>query len=292
MSTCRLALCQLLPGKDKAANLAAARAAISEAAASGANIVALPEVFNSPYATDQFPVYAEAIPATAAALDAAVHPSTCMLSAAAAAHGIYLVGGSIPERDAATGRVYNTCVAFGPDGGIVAKHRKMHLFDIDIPGRITFRESDTLSAGDALATFDTPHGRVGLGICYDIRFPLLAMLLRAAGCSILIYPGAFNMTTGPAHWELLQRARAVDTQCYVAAVSVARNPTGEGYQAWGHSTVVNPWGEVVATTGEAPGMVVAELDMARVGAVRDQVPVSKQLRTDLYALEWKGAAGP
>jgi omega-amidase len=289
-STCKLVLCQLLPGADKAANLAAARAAIAEAARSGAHIVALPEVFNSPYATDQFPVYAEPIPARASELDAAAHPSTHMLSAAAAEHGVFLVGGSIPERDVGSGRVYNTCVAFGPDGGIVARHRKMHLFDIDIPGRITFRESDTLSAGDALATFDTPHGRVGLGICYDIRFPLLAMLLRGAGCSILIYPGAFNMTTGPAHWELLQRARALDTQCYVAAVSVARNTTGEGYQAWGHSTVVNPWGEVVATTDEKPGVVVAELDMARVDAVRAQVPVSKQVRSDLYALEWKKAA--
>ena len=288
---CRLALLQLLPGADKPANLAAATAAIAAAAAGGANLIALPEVFNSPYATDKFPLYAEPIPAAASELDPVAHPSTHALSAAAARHGVFLVGGSIPERDAASGRVYNTCVAFGPDGAILARHRKMHLFDIDIPGRIAFRESDTLSAGAALATFDTPFGRVGLGICYDMRFPLLAMLLRAAGCSILLYPGAFNTTTGPAHWELLLRARALDTQCFAAAVSVARNPSGEGYQAWGHSTVVSPWGEVLATTGEGVGAVHAELDMARVAAVREQVPVSKQARTDLYALEWRGGGG-
>jgi omega-amidase len=161
-----------------------------------------------------------------------------------------------------------------------------HLFDIDIPGRITFRESDTLSAGESLSLFDTPWGRVGLGICYDVRFPQLAMLLRAAGASILIYPGAFNTTTGPAHWELLLRARAIDTQCFVAAVSPARNPSST-YQAWGHSTIVNPWAEVIATTDETPSTVTAELDMARVVAVRAQIPVSMQTRGDLYALEWK-----
>lgn len=239
----------------------------------------------SPYATDQFPVYAEPIPASKEELKAEEHPSTSMLSAAAAEHGVYLIGGSIPERGA-DGKVYNTCVAFGPDGAILAKHRKMHLFDIDIPGRMTFRESDTLSPGDALATFDTPWGKAGLGICYDMRFPHLAMLLRQAGCKMLFYPGAFNMTTGPAHWELLQRARALDTQCYVAAVSIARNPESK-YQAWGHSTVVSPWGEVVATTDESAQIVTATLKMARVDEIRGQIPVGHQTRTDLYELAWK-----
>jgi omega-amidase len=165
----------------------------------------------------------------------------------------------------------------------------MHLFDIDVPGRITFRESDTLSAGEALATFDTPFGRCGLGICYDIRFPLFAMLLRQAGCRLLFYPGAFNTTTGPAHWELLQRGRALDTQCYVATVSPARNPDSK-YQAWGHSSVVNPWGEVIATTEEGSATVTAELDLKRIDEVRGQIPVGHQVRTDLYELAWKGSA--
>jgi omega-amidase len=200
------------------------------------------------------------------------------------------LAGSIPERDVATGKVYNTCVVFGPDGGILTTHRKMHLFDINVPGRITFRESDTLSAGDTLAVFDTPYGRCGVGICYDIRFPHLALLLRQAGCRILFYPGAFNMTTGPVHWELLQRARALDTQCFVATISPARNPES-AYQAWGHSTLVDPWGAVVATTEEKPTSVIADIDLGRVDEVRGQIPVGAQVRSDLYELAWKGLAG-
>jgi omega-amidase len=208
--------------------------------------------------------------------------------------------GSIPEREEASPfdgpaldsggrlpRIFNTCVAFGPDGELLARHRKMHLFDIDIPGRIAFRESDTLSAGDRLALFDTPYGRVGLGVCYDMRFPHLAALLRAAGAKLLFYPGAFNTTTGPPHYELLQRARALDNQCFVCTVSPARNPDSK-YQAWGHSSAISPYGEVLATTDERPGIVYAELRLAHVEEVRAQIPVGVQARTDLYSLEWRG----
>lgn len=160
--TCRLALCQIICGKDKLVNLATARRAIADAANGGAQIIALPECFNSPYATDQFPIYAEPIPGNSSDLREDINPSTLMLSRAAAEHGIFLVGGSIPEVD--SGKVYNSCVVFGPDGKLLTKHRKIHLFDIDIPGRITFKESDTLSPGSALATFETPFGRCGLGV--------------------------------------------------------------------------------------------------------------------------------
>lgn len=199
-----------------------------------------------------------------------------------------LCAGSIPER-APDGKIYNTSVVYGPDGELLTKHRKMHLFDIDIPGKITFKESETLSAGSELATFDTPYGKFGVGICYDLRFPHLALLLRQAGCQFLVYPGAFNTTTGPAHWELLQRARALDTQCYVATVSPARNPDSK-YQAWGHSTAVNPWGEVLATTDEKAGIVYADCPLPRISEIRAQIPVGIQQRTDLYSLEWKGSA--
>jgi len=215
-------------------------------------------------------VYAEPIPATAAELDPAVHVSTAALSAAAAASRVYLIGGSIPER-AEDGRLYNTAVAFGPDGAILARHRKMHLFDIDIPGRMTFRESATLSAGSSLATFATPWGVVGLGICYDLRFPYLALLLRQAGARLLIMPGAFNMTTGPAHWELLLRARAVESQAYVLAAAQCGTHPG-GRTTWGHAMIIDPWGVIVGERAEGEGFVVADLDPGRVAGVRASLP--------------------
>ena len=148
---------------------------------------------------------------------------------------------------------------------------------------MTFKESTTLSAGSSLATFSTPWGVVGLGICYDLRFPYLAMLLRQAGARLLVMPGAFNMTTGPAHWELLLRARALDAQAYVAGVAPARDEAA-AYRAWGHSAVVGPWGDVLASTDERADTVYADLDMARVDEVRAQIPVSRQVRTDVYSL--------
>jgi omega-amidase len=297
----------MLCGEDKQGNIAEARRMVTEAAGLGAQLVSLPECWNSPYATSSFPVYAEPIPSKSEELDASANPSTFMLSSLAKELGIYLVGGSIPERE--DNDVYNTCVVFAPDGAIVAKHRKVHLFDINIPGKQTFRESDTLSAGCSPTTFDSPFGKIGIAICYDIRFPgtpllpllspphlapltpppapltssELSMLMRDEGCSLLLYPGAFNTTTGPMHWELLQRARAVDNQLYVATVSPARNPASE-YQAWGHSTLVSPWGEVVATTDHDPAIVIAEVDMGEVQSMRNSIPVLSQKRDDIYSL--------
>jgi omega-amidase len=230
----RFAACQMLVGDHKESNLQMARRLIREAVQNGAKIVGLPECFNGPYSTAAFPQYAEPISS-----DPAQSPSVVMLAEEARAGQIYLIGGSLPERDEA-GKIYNTCLIYGPDGSLLAKHRKLHLFDIDIPGRMTFRESDILSPGTSLTLFDTPYGKIGVGICYDIRFPEYALLLTKMGASILVYPGAFNMTTGPLHWELLQRARAVDNQVYVATISPARNPQST-YQAWGHSTIVSPW---------------------------------------------------
>jgi omega-amidase len=292
----KLALCQLAaPGVDKASNLRAADAAVRDAVASGAQVVSLPECFNSPYAVHSFPEYAENVPADTATLSADEHPTTLMLSTLAAELGIYLVGGSYPERDPATGKLYNTCVVFGPDGAIVARHRKVHLFDVDVPGKVTFKESDTLSSPmpAALSLFDTPWGRFGLGICYDIRFPQLATLMREAGAHVLIYPGAFNTFSGPLHWELLARARAVDTQSFVAVVSPARSEDRSAYQAWGHSSLVSPWGKVVATADERPATVLADVDVAEVLEPRGAIPVAAQKRDDLYELRWRprGEAG-
>ncbi|GFR46917.1 hypothetical protein Agub_g8564 [Astrephomene gubernaculifera] len=279
----KVALCQLHVTADKEQNWQTARRAIQDAASRGAQLVVLPEMWNCPYSNDSFPVYAEELQAPGGALS----PSLTVLSEAAAAARVTLVGGSIPER--CGGRLYNTCCVFNSRGELLAKHRKVHLFDIDIPGKITFKESLTLSPGPGPTVVDTEAGRLGLGICYDIRFPELAQLYAERGCQVLVYPGAFNMTTGPVHWELLARARAVDNQLFVLTCSPARNPDSS-YQAWGHSTAVGPFAEVLATTEAAPDIVLAELDYSQLAERRANMPLRGQKRHDLYRLLEKTAA--
>ncbi|XP_077677734.1 omega-amidase NIT2 [Eretmochelys imbricata] len=274
MANFRLALIQLHVSTVKSDNLNKACGLIRKATAQGAKVVALPECFNSPYSTKYFPEYAEKIPGE----------STQKLSEVAKECGIYLIGGSIPEEDA--GKLYNTCTVFGPDGAMLAKHRKMHLFDINVPGKIQFQESETLSPGDSFSVFDTPYCKVGLGICYDIRFAELAQIYAQKGCQLLVYPGAFNMTTGPAHWELLQRGRAVDNQVYVATASPARDEKAS-YIAWGHSTVVNPWGEVIAKAGTEETVIYTDIDLKKLAEIRQQIPLHTQKRSDLYSVEAK-----
>lgn len=216
-------------------------------------------------------------------------PSGCqsieLLSSLAREHKIWLVGGSVPELEG--DRVYNTCLVFNPDGLIVARHRKAHLFDIDVAATekraaMKFKESDVLSAGEQLTMVDLPWCRAGVGICYDVRFPEYALALREKGAKLLIYPGAFNMTTGPAHWSILAKGRAVDTQAYVAMVSPARSSDPADYQAWGHSMVVSPWAEVMVEAEHEADVQVVEVDPAEADRIREQVPTSYQKRGDLY----------
>mmetsp|Transcript_93452 Transcript_93452/g.185414 ORF Transcript_93452/g.185414 Transcript_93452/m.185414 type:complete len:376 (+) Transcript_93452:1-1128(+) len=212
-------------------------------------------------------------------------PTFALLSSLAKEHKTWIVGGSLAELDGDA--VYNTCLVFGPDGGLVAKHRKAHLFDIDVAATdkrpaMKFKESDVLSAGNQLTMVDLPWCRAGVGICYDVRFPEYALALRNQGAKLLIFPGAFNMTTGPAHWSVLARARAVDTQAYIAMVSPARSEDPGDYQAWGHSMLVNAWAEVVHEAEHMPGVWVAEVDPSEVDRIRGQVPTSYQKRADLY----------
>uniref|UniRef100_A0A3P9JEC4 omega-amidase n=1 Tax=Oryzias latipes TaxID=8090 RepID=A0A3P9JEC4_ORYLA len=271
MSKFRLAVVQLQVTSVKADNLSRARRLVQQAERQGSKVVLLPECFNSPYGTSFFSDYAEKIPGE----------STQMLSEAAKENQVYIVGGSIPEEDG--GKLYNTCAVFGPGGEMILKHRKIHLFDINVPGKICFQESETLSPGNSLSTFDTPFCKVGVGICYDMRFAELAQVYSREGCQLLVYPGAFNMTTGPAHWELLQRGRAVDNQVYVATASPARDEAAS-YVAWGHSTVVNPWGEVISKAGAEETVIYADIDLQYLSDIRRQIPITAQRRDDLYSV--------
>lgn len=292
----KLTCIQLASGSDKAANLSHARDKVLEAARNGAKIIVLPECFNSPYGCDYFPAYAETLLPTPPPRDQS--PSFHALSAMAAEAKAYLIGGSIPEvgpesTASASGgpdnddgkknkKYYNTSLTFGPDGGLLASHRKVHLFDIDIPGKITFRESDVLSPGNKVTLVDLPdYGRIAVAICYDIRFPELATVAARKGCFALIYPGAFNTTTGPLHWRLQGQARAMDNQIYVAMCSPARDETAS-YHAWGHSLIVDPMAQVLVEADEAETTVSWELDNAKIEETRKNIPLMGQRRFDVY----------
>ncbi|MDY3868270.1 MAG: carbon-nitrogen hydrolase family protein [Pyramidobacter sp.] len=268
-----IALIQMRVRQKKQDNLAAAAQFVASAAQGGADIAVLPEMFSCPYETPNFPVYAEY----------AGGESCSALSRMAAENGIWLIGGSIPEKDDA-GRVYNTSFVFNRAGECVARHRKMHLFDIDVKGGQRFKESETLTAGNSVTVFDTEFGKIGVAICYDIRFPELSRLMAERGARVLVVPAAFNMTTGPAHWELTFRARALDNQVYAVGVSPARDMTAS-YHAYGNSIVTSPWGEICERLDEKEGMKIAALDLQRIDSVREQLPLLKQIRKDVYRLE-------
>ncbi|KAF8731237.1 hypothetical protein AX14_005010 [Amanita brunnescens Koide BX004] len=271
---------------NKHANLQHARDMVIRAANNEKkpDLIVLPECFNSPYGHIHFPIYAENINFTPGEpYDPTISESESvkMLSTVARQTKTWLIGGSIPERDAKTNAVYNTCTVYNPEGKLVSLYRKIHLFDIDIPGQIKFKESETLSGGKELAMFETEFGKFGLGICYDIRFPELAMMMARVGCHALIYPGAFNCTTGPLHWELLQRGRAVDNQVFIAMCSPARDLSAE-YHAYGHSMVVDPMGKILSEARESEEITYTVIDPHVMTQARAGIPVTVQRRFDVY----------
>ncbi len=294
-----LALVQLQPGADPATNRRAAEAWLERALqppAGTANpkLLMLPEIWNAPYAAARFADYAEPVSEPGSLLLEGPSASLAMVARLAMRHRVSVIAGSIPERGS-DGRLYNTATVIDPDGRLLAKHRKVHLFDVDVPGGIRFRESDSLTGGnrltvlngtgDPLATGLAQPPNLGLLICYDIRFPELALLMQQQlGAAVIACPSAFNTTTGPRHWHLLMRARAVDTQCFVLACSSARPEDGEGYPSYGHSLVVDPWGTVVAEAGSGEQVLHAQLDLAQVALARRAIPTSQQRRHDLYQL--------
>ncbi|PYI11632.1 carbon-nitrogen hydrolase [Aspergillus sclerotiicarbonarius CBS 121057] len=276
----KLALVQLASGADKTLNLAHARTKVLEAAKAGASLIVLPECFNSPYGTQFFPKYAETLLPSPPTQEQS--PSYHALSSIAAEAKAYLIGGSIPELEPTTKKYYNTSLVFSPTGALIGTHRKTHLFDIDIPGKITFKESEVLSPGNQLTVVDLPdYGKIGLAICYDIRFPEAGMIAARKGAFMLVYPGAFNTTTGPLHWSLLARARAVDNQVYVALCSPARDMSAT-YHAYGHSLVADPSANVLAETEEKEDIIYADLDNETIQNTRKGIPIYTQRRFDLY----------
>jgi len=259
--------------ENKQANIKRAREMTEEAARAGARVVVLPEMFNCPYSSKFFPSFAEEYPGG---------ETMSMLSETARTEKIYLFGGSVPEKE--NGRIYNTCFVFGPDGQLLARHRKAHLYDVELSDGLCFRESDTLGRGDTITVVDTAFGKIGVGICYDIRFPEMVRAVSLRGATLMVIPAAFNMITGPAHWELTFRMRAIDNQIYMAGAAPARNEEAS-YVAYGHSIVTDPWGKVVGSLDEKEGILVTEIDLLRLQQVRKEFPLLKHRRTDLYELK-------
>ena len=236
------------------------------------DMVTLGEMFNCPYQTQCFPEYAEEEGGE----------TWKALSDMAKEYGVYLSAGSVPEKDE-QGHVYNTAYVFDRSGNQIAKHRKVHLFDINVQGGQAYKESETLTAGDGHTVFDTEFGKMGICICFDFRFPEIARLMVQDGAKVIFVPAAFNMTTGPAHWEIMLRGRAVDNQCFVIATSDARDENS-GYISWGHSMIVSPWGDIVQEMDEKEGIMITEIDLEYVEEIRQQLPLLSARRTDLYEL--------
>jgi predicted amidohydrolase len=262
----KIAAVQMVSTPDRDRNLEAAGRLIAQAAAGGARLVALPEYFCLIGRRD-------ADKLEIAEADDGQGPIQRFLGEAARRHGLWLVGGTMPIAvPGRADRVRNTCLVYGPDGARVARYDKIHLFAFD-NGRERYDEGRVLEAGETPATFQAGNHRVGLSVCYDVRFPELYRALGRAGasCDLLCVPSAFTHTTGQAHWELLLRARAVENQCFVLAP--AQGGLHEnGRRTWGHSMIVGPWGDVLDVLPEGEGVVWGELDTQRLADVRLQLP--------------------
>ncbi len=257
---------QMTSGPDVAANLAVAGSLIEGAAGAGASVVLLPENFNFIGRRD---ADKRAIAETYGA-----GPTQDFLAAAARRHGIWIIGGTQPlKSEAADGRVTNTSLVYDPTGKCVARYDKIHLFDVDVPGKPgeTYRESAHVAPGSDVVLVDTPAGRVGLSVCYDMRFPELYRRLSAAGAEVLVVPAAFTVPTGRAHWETLLRARAVENLCYVAAAAQSGvHPNGR--ETYGDTLIIDYWGRVLTRLPRGSGFVSAAIDRDALKQVRAEFP--------------------
>ena len=268
----KLAVCQLAVGENKADNLRRAEAMLLEAKAQGAETAILPEMFNIAYRAALFAPSAEPCPGG---------ESFQMLSAVAKRTGLFIVGGSVPELE--DGKVYNTSLVFASDGALLGKYRKAHLFDVNVPKvNYSFRESDTIARPENYPLVVDGPWRTAVSICFDIRFPEWARYAMDQGADLLALPAAFARTTGPRHWELLIRARALDNQMFVAGVQPAQSQ-----YAYGHSVVATPDGAVLLNAGKDESLTVLDLDESTLTELRESIPVKESRRKDLYTVCWK-----
>lgn len=272
-----MTLCQMAVVADKSANISKAVRMIGEAAERGSHLAVLPECFNCPYGTKYFEQYSETLSQGSATYDA--------ISAVASEKKIWVVAGSIPEKSA-TGQLFNSSMVFAPDGSLRHVHRKVHLFRLNTE-KVKFDEGEVLTGGSTASAVEMREFglKFGVAICFDIRYPMQAFQYTEQGTSFIVYPGAFNMVTGPLHWELSARARATDNQQFVLLCSPARDESAD-YVAYGHSLVCDPAGRVVAQLDEKEGFLDVELDLTLIQSTRDSIPILKGLRKDLYDFSW------
>jgi predicted amidohydrolase len=263
----RAAAVQMSSGSDKRANLERAEALVRLAAKEGAGLVVLPEVFSWRGPRGKESEFAEPIPG----------PTTERLGGLARELGIHLQAGSISEAIAGERRCYNTALLFTPDGALSGKYRKIHLFDVEIPGQVSARESEARKPGGETVVVRTAIGSIGLSVCYDLRFPELYRRLVRAGAEILCIPSAFTFPTGAAHWEPLVRARAIENQCYVIAPD-QYGTSPNGYRDYGSSMIVDPWGAVVARASEGECVISAEIRLDYLRRVRAELPALAHAR--------------
>ena len=258
---------QMAATSDKAANLERAQRLIRLAAARGANLAALPEMFNWRGKRSEEAQAAESLEGE----------SLAAMSRLARELQIHLVAGSITERAPGGPKNYNTSVIFGTDGARIAVYRKIHLFDVDLPGRVTVRESDMKLAGAGVVCAPAPIGAIGLTICYDLRFPELYRRLTFSGAKIITVPSAFTFPTGEAHWEPLMRTRAIENQVYMIAPAQF-GPNVHGFSDYGNSMIVDPWGRVLARGADQEGVVIAPIDLDYLERVRRELPALAHAR--------------
>ena len=271
----RIALVQNQIQPTKPENLKRAEALLEEAAKGGAALAVLPELFDAPYDAPDFVPLADPLPDG---------PTGSMLARTAARTGLHIAGSMVELGD--DGRAYNAGFIFDPKGSLIHKHRKIHLYDVDIPGGIRFFESEFFGPGESYGAVGTELGMLGMVVCHDLRFCELFRPQVLAGAELIIVPAAFNLTSGPAHWEILIRTRAMENTVYLAACGGAPHPQ-VGYPYWGHSTLVDPYGEIKAQAkGREEEIVYGEFDRHRLKEVRTALPVLKQRRPELYRRHW------